>query len=409
MTLRIILPAMAAIAAMLGGVPATAQERPASIRQQLIEIRAMREVSEACNKGKQCLVSQGDARAEPQAPPGLPPVSPVIPVAPAPPSRPIPPPVAEPVVAPVPVVASVVSTTPASKLGGPITLAEAQEEQSVPAPFQPNSSLFGGEGTNVRIEADYQGGPDKSHSKASVTLAPKGQPFLVQVTGDQTTGDCPAGPGGSCEYVSRKLDVYPALRGWFPRGNPTTEWNVGPFVRFQQNNANGTWKSLDGLYSGKWKVGEDQTDIGIRARLRHRLDPKSSANPWIGAGGEYDFANGGYNIFAEGSLRPGNPKNPWNFYAEGGVNSDGGYAYPEITTPNLIGGANAKLQVQLQAKGVFYALGRENTSSQLKIGVPLTLNVSRNTAIQAGPEYVFGLDSNTRSGFGGSVKIHFGL
>jgi hypothetical protein len=229
------------------------------------------------------------------------------------------------------------------------------------------------------------------------------------VTGEQTTGTCPAGPGGTCEYVSRKLDVYPALRGWFPRGNPTTEWNVGPFGRFPQNNANGTWKSPDGLYSGSWKSDKTQTDIGIRGRLRHRLDPKSSANPWIGAGGEYDFANGGFDLFGEGGIRPGNSKNPWNLYVQGGGNSDGGYAYPEITTPNLIGDSNSKLQVQLQAKGVFYALGRENSSSRVELGVPLTLNVSRNTAIQVVPAYVLGLDSNTRSGFGASVKLRFGF
>jgi hypothetical protein len=286
-----------------------------------------------------------------------------------------------------------------------ITLAEAQANASSTTPFQPNSSLFGGDNTDVRIEADYQGVPGQTNSKAGVTVAPKGQPFLVQVTGEQTTGDCPAGPGGTCEYDSRQLGVYGAYRFW----TPTTEGNIGPFVRFQDNNANGTWRSPDGLYSGSWKSEKDQIDVGIRTRIRHRLDPKSSANPWIGVGGEYDFANGGYDAFGEGGIRPGNPKNPWNLYVQGGMNTDGGYAYPEITTPNLVGDANAKLQVQLQAKGVLYGLGRDNSSSRVELGVPITLNFSRNTAIQVVPAYVFGLDSNTQSGFGGSVKLRIGF
>lgn len=310
--------------------------------------------------------------------------------------------------APAPVVAAAPAPapapTPSSKLGGEITLEEDQA-QAPAEQFTPNSSLFGGERTDIRIEADYQGVSGQNHSRASVTLAPQGKPFLVQVTGEQTTGNCPAGPGGSCEYDSRKLDVYGAYRFW----TPTTEGNIGPFVRFQDNSANGTWRSPDGLYSGTWKSNKPQTDIGLRFRLRHRLDPSSSANPWIGVGGEYDFANGGYDAFGEFGVRPGDPKNPWNLYVQGGVNSNGGYFYPEITTPNLVGDANSKLQVQLQAKGVLYGLGRDNASNRVELGVPLTLNVSRNTAIQVIPAYVMGLDPNTRSGFGGSVKLRIGF
>lgn len=339
-----------------GGFISPVEAKPASPREQIEELRAIR--------------SRMSGQAfEPALAPSP---APVVAVAPAP------------------------ATTPASSLGNEITLAEAQ--------FTPNSSLFGGDKTDVRIEADYQGGPGQNYSKASMTLAPKGKPFLVQVTGEQTTGTCPAGPGGTCEYDSRKVDVYGAYRFW----TNTTEGNIGPFVRFQDNNANGTWKSPDGLYSGSWKSDKTQTDIGIRARLRHRLAPKSSANPWIGAGGEYDFINGGFDLFGEVGVRPGNPKNPWNFYVQGGVNSDGGYSYPEITTPNLVGDVNSKLQVQLQAKGVFYALGRDNSSSRVELGIPLTLNLSRNTAIQVVPAYVFGLD-NTKSGFGGAVRLRIGF
>jgi len=265
--------------------------------------------------------------------------------------------------------------------------------------------LFGGEGTNVRLYGEYQGIPDQSHSKASVTLAPQGKPFLLQVTGYQSSGTCHAGPGGTCSYDSSKLDIYGALRGW----SSTTEWNIGPFVRLQDNKSNGTWRSPDGLYSGKWEADKTQTDIGIRGRLRHRLSPGSSSNPWIGAGGEYDFINGGFDLFGEGGIRPGNPKNPWNLYAQGGVNSDGGYAYPEITTPNLVGNSSSQLQVQLQSKGVLYGLGRENSTSRLELGVPITLNLSSNTAIQVVPAYVVGLDSNTKSGFGASVKLRIGF
>lgn len=330
---------------------------------------------------------------------------------PDPVAEPVPSPAPEPTMAPAEEPAPVVSVVnksspePVSKLGGEITLAELQQPSGTQ--FQPNSSLFGKDGTNFGVEADYQGIPGQTNSKASVTLAPKGQPFLVQVTGEQTTGTCPAGHGGSCEYDSRKLDVYGAYRFW----TNTTEGNIGPFVRVQENSANGTWRSPDGLYSGKWKADKTQTDIGIRARIRHRLDPKSSANPWIGVGGEYDFANRGYDAFGEFGVRPGNPKNPWNIYAQGGVNSDGGYAYPEITTPNLIGDTDSKLQVQLQAKGVFYGMGRENSSNRVELGVPLTLNVSRNTAIQVVPAYVLGLDTNTntKSGFGGAVRFRIGF
>lgn len=297
--------------------------------------------------------------------------------------------------------------TSASSLGGEISLAEAQASVPSTLPFQPNDSLFGGEGTNVRLYGEYQGVPGQAHSRVSTTLAPQGKPFLVQVTGEQTTGDCPSGPGGSCEYDSRRLDVYGAYRFW----TPTTEGNIGPFVRFQDNQSNGTWRSPDGLYSGSWESDYTQPDIGIRGRLRHSLNPNSAANPWIGAGGEYDFANGGYDAFGEGGIRPGNPKNPWNLYAQGGVDTDGGYFYPEITTPNPIGDTNSKFQVQLQlqAKGVLYGLGRGNSNSRLELGAPITLNFSPQAAIQVVPAYVLGLDSNTKSGFGASVQLRFGF
>jgi hypothetical protein len=337
--------------------------RRLSTREQAAELRAMREAAEARNAGSVPQMSQ--------TPPGPPPVLPVTQVVTQQPVNPV---VAGPVV------------TPFQKGGG-------------------ESSLFGGNNTNIRGEAEYSSTPSQINSKAGVTLAPKGKPFLMQVTGYQSSGTCPAGPGGTCSYDSSKLDIYGALRGW----SSTTEWNAGPFVRFQQNNANGTWKSPDGLYSGEWKSDKPQTDVGIRARIRHRLDPKSSANPWIGAGGEYDFANGGYDAFGEGGIRPGNSKNPWNLYVQGGVNTDGGYFYPEVTTPNLVGDANSKLQVQLQAKGVLYGLGRDNSTSRVELGAPITLNLSRNTAIQVVPAYVLGLDSNTRSGFGGTVKLRFGF
>lgn len=308
--------------------------------------------------------------------------------------------------APVPVVAVAPTTAPpstqASGLGGEISLAEAQAQAPSTPPFQPNSSLFGGDVGEV----DYQGVPSQTNLKARVTLAPQGQPFLVQVTGEQTTGNCPAGPGGSCEYDLRRLDVYGAYSFW----TKSTEGNVGPFVRFRDNRARGTRRSPDGQSRKKWKFSSDTSAGGIRGRLRHRLNPKSAANPWIGAGGEYDFANGGFDLFVEGGIRPGNPKNPWNFYAEAGVDSfAGGYSYPEITTPNLVGEGNSKLQVQLQAKGVFYALGLDNSSSRVELGAPITLNISRNTAIQVVPSYVMVLDSNTKSGFGGAIRIRFGF
>jgi hypothetical protein len=336
--------------------------RRLSTREQAAELRAMREAVEARNAGSVPQMSQ--------APPGPPPVLPVTQVV----AQQPPPAVTVPVV------------TPFQKGSG-------------------ESSLFGVDKTTIKGDAEYSSTPSQTNSKAGVTLAPKGKPFLLQVTGYNSSGTCPAGPGGTCSYDSTKVDIYGALQG----RSSTTEWNVGPFVRVQQNNANGTWKSPDGLYSGEWKSDKPQTDFGIRARIRHLLDPKSSANPWIGAGGEYDFANGGFDLFGEGGVRPGNPKNPWNLYIQGGVNSDGGYAYPEITTPNLIGDANSKLQVQLQAKGVLYGLGRNNSTSQVELGAPITLNLSPNAAIQVVPAYVLGLDSNTHSGFGGSVKLRFGF
>lgn len=364
-----------------GGFISPVEASSASPREQLAQLRAMRQAAEARNSGK----AQGESQQVSQ------PVQPFSDQAQVAQASPSPPPV--------------IPAVPVSTEYGHAS----QQEQGAHTPFQTGggeSSLFGGDDrTNVRLDGEYQGIPDQSHSKASVTLAPQGQPFLVQVTGEQTTGTCPAGPGGSCEYDSRRLDVYGAYRFW----TNTTEGNIGPFVRFQDNGANGTWRSPDGLYSGSWKSDKTQTDVGLRFRLRHRLAPGASSNPWVGVGGEYDFANGGYDAFGEFGVRPGNPKNPWNLYAQGGVNTDGGYAYPEITTPNLIGDANSKLQVQLQAKGVFYALGRDNSSSRVELGLPLTLNVSHNTAIQVVPAYVFGLDSNTKSGFGGAVRVRIGF
>jgi hypothetical protein len=274
-------------------------------------------------------------------------------------------------------------------------------------PFQKGggeSSLFGGNNTTLRGEAEYSSTPSQTNSKAGVTVAPKGKPFLSQVTGYNSSGTCPA-DGGTCSYDSTKLDFYGALRGWSAK----TEWNAGLFVRLQDNKSNGTWRSPDGLYSGVWKADKDQTDFGLRLAFRRQLDPKSSANPWIGGGGEYDFVNGGFDLFGEGGIRPGNSKNPWNLYTKLGLNSDGGYFYPEITTPNLIGPAKSKVLVQLRAKGVLYGLGRDNSTSRLELGAPITLNLSPNTAIQVTPAYVLGLDSNTRSGFGATVMLRFGL
>ena len=390
-----------------GGFISPVEANPASPREQVAELRAIRarmSGQEVLADPALVLAPEPSTVAEPasaQAPEHA--------QAPEPVQAPAPAPVVAVAPAPAPVVAVAPAPSPpstqASRLGGEISLAEAQAQAPSTPPFQPNSSLFGGDKTDVRIEADYQGVPGQTNSKAGMTVAPQGQPFLVQVNGEQTTGTCPAGPGGSCEYDSWNLDVYGAYRFW----TPTTEGNVGPFVRFQDNSANGTWRSPDGLYSGSWKSDNTQTDVGLRFRLRHRLDPKSAANPWVGVGGEYDFANGGYDAFGEGGIRPGNPQNPWNLYVQGGVNSNGGYFYPEITTPNLIGDANSKLQVQLQAKGVLYGLGRDNASSRVELGLPLTLNVSHNTAIQVVPAYVLGLDSNTTSGFGASVKLRIGF
>jgi len=354
--MRKLIPLVASL--LLGGgvFTASAEAQSVSLMEQLTQLNSMRQAAEARNRKYQELTLVPD------------------------PPQPAP------------------ATASTSNLGGNSTLANFQQPSVTQ--FQPNDSLFGGNGTNVRLEGDYQGVPGQSHSRVNVTLSPQEKPFLVQLMGEQTTGDCSANPGGSCEYDSRKLDVYGAYRFW----TNTTEGNIGPFVRFQDNNANGTWRSLDGLYSGKWQSDKTQTDIGLRFRLRHRLSPESSANPWVGVGGEYDFANGGYDAFGEFGVLPGNPKNPWNIYVQGGVNSDGGYTYPEVTTPNLIGGSNAKLQVQLQAKGGLYGMSRENFSSRLEIGAPITLKLSKNTAIQVVPAYVIGLD-NTQSGFGGSIKL----
>lgn len=361
-----------------GGLISPVEAKPASPREQIEELRAIR----ARMRSQEFLVEPLLVSDSLQS---LKLVQALFPTEPAP--------------APLVSVVPASSPTTASRLGGELNLAEVQKTTS--EQFTPNSSLFGGNKTDVRIEMDYQGVPGQSHSKASVTLAPQGKPFLIQVTGEQTTGDCPAGPGGFCEYDSRKLDVYGAYRFW----KNTTEGNIGPFVRFQDNSANGTWRSPDGLYSGFWKSDKTQTDVGMRFRLRHRLTPGASSNPWVGVGGEYDFANGSYDAFGEGGVRPGNPKNPWNLYVQGGFNSDGGYAYPEITTPNLIGDSNSKLQLQLQAKGVFYALGSDNSSSSLELGAPITLKLEGSTVIQAVPAYVLGLDSNTKSGFGGAVRV----
>ena len=262
---------MAAIAAILGGMPATAQaqERPASIRQQTEEIRAIRELAEACNKRQQCLVSQGGARPDPQpqAPPGLPPVSPAIPVAPAPPSRPIPAPVADPVVAPVPVVASVVSP----KLGGPITLADIRQEPPNALPQQQAGEKW----KPVRVYTEVRSLPNATAFDVNAEVVTKGGimsgvQYVTQL-GSFTGENLKEIWKGS--YTDTRLEFWAGIHG---RSLDTqTRWSLVGFGRQLTHTDSGEGQSRPGTeypYSYTWKnPAKPLTQLGGRARLERDL------------------------------------------------------------------------------------------------------------------------------------------
>lgn len=267
MTLRkFILPAMVAIAAMLGGMPATAQERT-SLRVQTAEIRAMREEAEARN-GQ---MSQPASLPVQQAPPGPPPVLPVIPVAPAPPSRPIPPPVAEPVVAPVPVVASVVPPTPALRRGGEITLADIRQEPPNALPQQQAGENW----TPIRVHTEVRSLPNATAVDGKLEVVTRngwmfGAQFVTQ-SGSFTGENLKEIWKG--QYADARAEIWGGRHG--ASQDARTRWSVVGFGREDIHTDSGKGKSRPGTeypYSYTRKnSAKPLTQLGGRARLEQDL------------------------------------------------------------------------------------------------------------------------------------------
>lgn len=309
MTLRnFILPGMAAFVAMFGGMPATAQER-SSLQEQTAELRAMRKVSEACNKGKQCLVSQGDVRLElqPQAPPGPP----------AP--KPAPP-------APEPALATA-STATLRLGGGEITLADIGQEPPNSLPQQQAGEKW----SPARIHTEVRNRPrDTAFDVKAELLTKNGWMFGIQhVNSSGYSSGSNATDVFRGDYTDTRSELWVGRHG--VSKDSLKRWSLVGFGRQVTHTDSGSGQSRPGTeypYSYNWKNSPKPiTQLGVRVRIERDLI--QSASQQLTIHGEVEVAT----TVAGGSGLAFNAKTGvWyrtaqvEAYGEVGVNNTGAYA-----------------------------------------------------------------------------------
>lgn len=322
MTLRnFILPGMAAIAAMLGGMPATAQAQSLS-NQTVAEIRQMVAESQARQRGEHL---SEPLSQEPQAPPGRPPVIPVVPasVTPVPASEPVKPP--PPVVAVIP--AQSPATTPASRLGGEITLADIRQEPPNALPQQ----QAGEEWNPVRFYAEVRSRPNDLTIDAKVeVLTQNGWMFGIQhVNSSGEFRGSNATDSFSGEYIDTRSEFWAGRHGASQDGQ--TRWSVNGFVRQLNHEDSGKGQSLPGTeypYSYTWKNDpKPLVQVGARARIERDLIRTESQQLTVHLKGEAAATVSGqsgwaYDVQAGVWYRTAQVE----AYGEVGVNNTGAYA-----------------------------------------------------------------------------------
>lgn len=243
MTLKkFLLPGIAAFAAMLGGMPAEAQAKPLSPREQLAELRAMREAAEGRNGVTVQQMSQSADRPSnyPQAPPGPPPVIPAIQVA-------------------TPVASA--SNTPTPGIVVP-------PRDSIPQQGE-------GRWNSVRVNGEFRSRPlDQTFDTKVELVTPKG--FM---TGIQYVNQSGHFSGENLkeiwkgQYTDTRLEFWAGIHG--RSQDAKTRWSVNAFVRQLSHTDSGSGQSRPGTeypYSYKWRnQPKPITQLGVRARIEHDL------------------------------------------------------------------------------------------------------------------------------------------
>ncbi len=256
---------MAALAAMLGGMSAEAQEMvqgPKSLDQLTTEV---------ANSGPWLInkeqVSQPVQAPVHQAPPGgPPPVIPAIQVTPAPAPAP------DPLTAPASVVAVAPATTPASGLDGEITLAEADIRQEPPNALPQQK---GGKWKSVRVHTEVRSRPRDTAFDVKAELVTKtGWMFgaqYVNQSGNFSSENLKEIWKG--QYTNARAEIWGGRHGASQDGR--TRWSFNAFGRVESHQDAGKGQSRPGTgypYSYSWKnAPRPITQLGVRARIERDL------------------------------------------------------------------------------------------------------------------------------------------
>ena len=283
---------IAACAAVFGGLSAEAQAESLSPREQLQQLRAMRQAAEARNTGELQQVSQPVNPPVQQAPPGPPPVMSAI-LAPAP--------------APAP-------RTDLIRPSGALPQQQAGEKWK-----------------SVRGHAEVRSLPNATavEGKAEV-VTQNGWMF-----GGQFVTNSGSFSGGNLKeiwkgtYTNERLEFWGG-RHWSSQDG-RTRGSVNAFVRQLTHTDSGEGKSRPGAeypYTYKWKnTPTPLTQVGVRARIERDLIQSESQQLTVHLKGEAAATVSGQSDWAF-DVQAG----VWyrtsqvEAYAEAGVNNTGGYA-----------------------------------------------------------------------------------
>lgn len=301
MTLRKFLFPITLAFATVMGVPATAQERPASIRDQLIELRAMREAAEARNAGNVVAqVSQPVQVPVQQAPPGPPPVMPTI-------------------------TSSPVSATPPQQ-------GQVSSTSGIVVPPRDSIPQQGeGQWKSLRVHTELRSRPrDTAFDVKAEFVTAKGFMSGVQYvtqSGSFTGENLKEIWKGS--YTDSRLEFWAGIHGMSQ--DARTRWSLVGFGRQLTHTDSGSGQSRPGTeypYSYKWSnQPKPDTQVGVRARVEHDLIRTESQQLTVHLKGEAAATVSGqsgwaYDVQAGVWYRTAQAE----AYAEAGVNNSSAYA-----------------------------------------------------------------------------------
>lgn len=367
---------VAACAAVFGGMPAEAQAKPLSPREQLAELRSIGErlskAAEARNKVGEMQVSQPVQAPVQQVPPAIP-FAPQEQMVSVPVGKP---PQQEPVF-----------TTPSPDLVRP---EGALPQQQAGEKWQP-----------IRGHAEGRARPNDVTIEAKAEVVTRnGWMFGVQhVNSSGTFSGSNATDVFKGEYTDTRSEFW-AGRHWASQDG-LTRWSVNGFVRQLTHIDSGEGKSRPGAeypYTYKWKnTPTPLTQIGVRARIERDLIQTESQQLTVHLKGEAAATVAGesgwaYDVQAGVWYRTAQVE----AYAEAGVNNTGGYAngYGRYY---LTKGGQLKPFVEVRGE---VGSGYHNT----QVGGGVQVGIGRN----AYAEGVLGYNAGT-SGNGMAATARFGF